>query len=550
MKTIFKRTLTAFLALMMVAGVVFGTVSCADPDASGGESKTETTAGTTAGTTASTESTSSTETAAPGETSAETAAPGETTGESTSSDTTTPGTSATDTSAPVESESTERNAYDKIEKEDFGGKVFTICNREECKEDLEVEELTNDTLDDMIYERNAKIASDFGIRFEYVTKGDYNEVNVELQNQATSNTDDFDIFIGHKFSFASCVQNNFCYNLNNIDTLDLTQEYWDQACYENLTIDDKTYAMTGDIFPTSMRASSCIVFNKVLMNDLQKSVDDLNTLTQEDKWTLDTLIEYTADVTQDKNGDSTITYEEDQYGLVSWMMDVPFSFYYGAGKPFVSIVDGTPELTHEDSTEQILNIYEKIFKVIVDQQAYFITDVNYYETCYDVFVDGRALFCDITLSKINSMIVQKNMKEEYGILPVPKYDEAQVEYLSFVNGAIPFVMIGAAEKDAEFVGTILEAMSAYNYDNVTPKMFEIVTKLQAAQDPISSGMVDLIIRNRIFDLAYFFDWDISNLVINGLKEQNPSIASKIKSSTQQTSKRVLPKLIEAYEKCD
>ncbi len=504
MNTIFKRALTAVLALMMAAGVVFSTVSCANTGETE-ETRAESTADTTAGTSAG--------------------------------------------STEVESE-TGRHNYDNMAKENFQGKVFTVCNREECKEDMEVEELTNDILDDMIYERNAKIANDFGIQFAYITKGDYNEVNTELQNQATSNTDDFDVYLGHKFSFAACAQNNYCYNLGNIDTLNLDEEWWDQACYENLTIDDKTYCMTGDIFPTSMRASSCLVFNKVLMEDIQKSVNELNNLALDGKWTLDQFLAYTAEVTRDLNGDSAINYTDDQYGLVSWMMDVPFSLYYGAAKPFISIVDGTPEMTYDDSAEQVLNVYEKIYKLIIDQKAYFITDANLYETCYDVFADGRALFCDITLSKINSMIVKKNMADEYGILPIPKYNEDQEEYLSFVNGAIPFVMVGSAEKDPEFVGTILEAMAVYNYDNVTPKMFEIVTKLQAAQDPISAGMVDLIIRNRIFDMAYFFDWEISNLVIAGLKEQNPSIASKFKSATTQAKRRGIDKLIEAFEKCD
>ncbi len=506
MNTMIKRTLTAFLATLMAAGVIFSTVSCATV-----EDPAETTAETTAGSPS-------------GESNADTTV--------------------------SESETEDRKVYDEMEKENFSGKTFTVCNRDECKEDLEVEELTNDILDDMIYERNAKIVTDFGIKFAYVTQTDYNAVNSELMNQATSNTDDYDLFVGHKFSFSSCVQNNYCLNLNSIEAINLDGEWWDQACYENLTIDNKTYAMTGDIFPTSMRASSGMVFNKVLLGDLQMSVDDLNAMTQAGEWTLDQLLAYTSNVTNDLSGDGEITYDADRYGMVSWMMDVPFSLYYGAAKPFVSIVNGEPEMTYVDSYEPIVNTYEKIAKIIVEQKAYFVTDVNLYETCYEVFADGRALFCDITLSKINSMIVARNMRDEYGILPMPKYDETQEEYLSFVNGAIPFAMVGAAEKDVEFVGTILEAMARYNYDNVSPKMFEIVTKLQTAQDPISAGMVDLIIRNRIFDLAYFFDWEISNLVINGLRANKETIASEIKSATTQANRRVLPKLIEAYEKCD
>ncbi len=287
------------------------------------------------------------------------------------------------------------------------------------------------------------------------------------------------------------------------------------------------------------------------MADLQKDGKALMNLAKNGKWTLDTLLEYTAGVTASIDGKEGISYEGDRYGLVSWMMDLPFALYYGAGDPFIVIDDGEPTMSYsEKGTESILNIYEKIYRIVVEQQAYFIVNQDEYETCYDVFADGRALFCDITLSKINGMIVKRNMKDDYGILPVPMYDEAQTEYRSFVNGAIPFIMVCRTEKDEEFVGTIMEAMATYNYDNVTPNMFEIVTKLQAATDPNSAAMVDLIIRTRVFDLAYFHDWDISNLVINGLKEGAPSLASKIKSATTQAEKRTLPKLIKAYEACD
>ena len=154
------------------------------------------------------------------------------------------------------------------------------------------------------------------------------------------------------------------------------------------------------------------------------------------------------------------------------------------------------------------------------------------------------MYCDITLSKISSFLA--DMTDDYGIVPVPKYDESQPEYLSFVNGASPFVMLAQTEKDPEFVGTILEAMAAYNYDNITPKMFEIVTKLQSARDPDSSRMVDYIIRNRVYDFGYFIELDITNSVMNGLSNKKESIASELKGKARQAEKK-LEKLIQEFD---
>jgi hypothetical protein len=433
------------------------------------------------------------------------------------------------------------SAYGKLEKKQYN-RTFSILTRTDMVEQFKVEEITGDLLDDAIYERNTAVASDFGITFEY-TDMDYNQVNNEMKLQASGNLDDYDLYTGHKFSFKDCAQNNYCYDLATITTLDLTQAWWDQNCRENLTIDGKTYLMTGDIDPASMLISSCFVFNKKMMSELGKSVDELNALTRNGEWTLDVMYEYGKDVTRDLNGDGKIEYSSDCYNLTSWMMDVPYSLYYGAGGNFVTIVDGTPELTY--TAEQVTGIYEKIYKIIVEQNAYYVTNEANYPTTYEVFHSGRALFCDITLSKITAFV--SDMADPYGILPVPKYDTNQQEYLSFVNGATPFVMVGKTESDPEFVGTILEAMATFNYDRVTPKLFQVATKLQAAQDPESSAMVDYIVRNRIWDLGYFADWNITNQVRLNLEKGKAEIAGDL-ASQEKATKRGLSNLLRAYSK--
>ena len=450
-------------------------------------------------------------------------------------------TQASNATGTTEAETEERHAYDTVEKEKFG-REFTILTREDTLDEFYIEDLTGDLLDDLIYERNTMVSTDFDVEFVYFDMA-YDQVMNQMKTQVTSGLDDYDLYTGHKYAFGSCAQNNYCYNLGLIASMDLTGEWWDQNCFTNLTIDDKTYLITGDIDPASMLTSACFVFNKKMLAELGKSVDELNELTDNGGWTLDVMYEYGKDVTFDLNGDGKIEYTSDRFNLTSWMMDVPFSLYYGANGNFVTIVDGTPELTY--TAEQVSNIYEKIYKVIIEQNAYFVTDLSQYATTYDVFTAGRAMFCDMSLSKITTFLSE--MDDPYGILPVPKYDANQKEYLSFVNGSTPLVMIAKTEADPEFVGTIVEAMATYNYDNVTPQLFEVATKLQAAQDPASAAMVDYIVRNRIWDLGYYADWAITNVVLENLKTGKESIASALDSQGK-AAKRGLTLLLKNYEK--
>ncbi len=442
-------------------------------------------------------------------------------------------------------EAATKDVYSELEKTKFG-RSFLILTRDDYKDNFYIEAYGaegNDILDDGIYERNQVIETDFGTTIEIYEGGDYTAVNSAVMSQVTSGLDEYDTFTSHKYTFSSCAQNNYLMDMNSVETIDLTHPWWDAACRDNLTVYGKTVLMTGDILPSSLQASSNFVFNKKLLRDLEK--EEPYDAVKQGKWTVGLFNELSADVTNDLNGDAKIDYQNDRYGMTTWMMDVPYSMYYGAGGMFVTInEDGAPELSFEQ--EDMFNIYALIYQGLITQQAYYVTDGSIYMTTYDPFIAGRALFCDMTLSKLSFL---QDMEQDYGIIPVPKYDEYQKEYLSFVNGAAAMVGILNTEKDAEFVGTILEAMSAYNYVHITPNMYEIVTKLKAARDPQSSEMVDYLIRNRIYDFGYWFDLAITDVVRQQLMNKKAEISSAVKSATK-SSQNALKKIVKAYESSD
>lgn len=454
------------------------------------------------------------------------------------------GTQSVDTKK--EEETARPSMYESLTAEKFN-KDFVILNRGDLEGDFYVKSYGGDDvslLDQTIYERNSVIERDYGVTFKYESMDDYNNINTAVMQQVNGGLDEYDIAIGHKYSCTSLAQNNYLLNLNSIDTLQLENVWWDAACRENLTVNGKTYTMVGDILPSSMRLSSCFVFNKKMMKDMNKT--EPYQMVRDGSWTLDTFNAMTAEVTQDSNGDGKMSYTDDIYGLTTWAYDAPYSMFYGAGGKFVSFnQDGTPELNYD--SEHVMDIYAKLYMATIELGAYQVTDVSLYETNYDVFRAGRALFCDITLGKITSFL--SDMEQDYGIVPVPKYDEFQNSYLSFVNGSTGFIMVANTKKNADFVGTVLDAMSAYNYDKVTPNMFEIITKLQAARDPDSSEMVDYICRNRIFDFAYFYDVPLANVVREQLTNERAEISSVMKAA-ERSSKTTMKKILAAYEKTE
>ena len=435
------------------------------------------------------------------------------------------------------------SSYATLEKTKFN-RDFVIYMRSDVESpDFEIENITGDVLDDAIYDRNKIVSDDYGVNFVYY-ENSYNAINEDLKLQVDGGLDEYDLYVGHKESVIQCAQNNYLYDLASIDDMDLNAPWWDALCRENMTVDDKTYLITGDIFPSSMVITSCLTFNRKMFKD--RNMTEPFALVDEGKWTMAEFSAMLADVTDDKNGDGKIVPEDDIYGLTTWMMDVPYSLFYGLGGMFCTInEDEQPELSYKNS--DIVDRYEMIYDVIVTKQSYFITVESDYSKNYEVFSDGRALFCDITLGKITQFLL--DMTDKYGIVPMPKFDTNQKQYLSFVNGATSLVMVSKTSSDVDFVGTILDAMGAYNKGSVTPTLFESVTALKAAQDPDSSRMVDKILENRVYDFAYFAALSISDIVRNQLIAKQPNVSSTL-GREGAGSGRQLSKIMEKWNEAD
>lgn len=450
------------------------------------------------------------------------------------------------TAAGTENEGETKEPYQLLEKEKYD-RTFSILIRNDCTEDFVVDSMTGDLLADSIFERNTVVGEDYGVDFSFVYSGyDYTTINEMVKKQVNGGQDDYQVFIGHKSSYAGLAMNNYLYDMGKIDTLSLSEPWWDQACYENLTVCGKTYVMTGDINPSSsMRITSCVVFNKDLMTELGKSTAALNETTENGDWTLDVLYSYCKDVTFDSSGDGRLDYKGDRFCLTGWMMAAPYALYYGTNSNFVTMVDEVPQLSYTD--EKVTSVYEKIYRVMISENAYYVTDEAQYATMFQVFSEGRALFSVLTLKLISQYL--SDMEDGYGILPIPKYDTYQQEYMSFVNGSTGLVMLSKNTSDPEFVGAVMDGMAAYNYSHVTPNMFQVVTKLQVAQDPESARMVDLVIRNRVFDMGYYADLPVTNLVKDRLNAGQLEIASGLKSG-RTSAKRTLERLLTNMDKFD
>ena len=98
------------------------------------------------------------------------------------------------------------------------------------------------------------------------------------------------------------------------------------------------------------------------------------------------------------------------------------------------------------------------------------------------------------------------MESAYGILPMPKYDAAQQNYLTTLIDEVSMfgVMRPVPEDELEFVGILFTALNAESYREVYPVYYDVALKNKYSEDPETAKMIDLIMDGRTFDLGFTF----------------------------------------------
>ena len=115
-----------------------------------------------------------------------------------------------------------------------------------------------------------------------------------------------------------------------------------------------------------------------------------------------------------------------------------------------------------------------------------------------LFESGQALF---NVGGLPHTIEQlRSMEDEFGILPLPKADEAQAEYHTTAYGGVLSALPKTVpEERFEAIGLILEAMTRDTYTEIVPLYKEILLKTKYSRDAESSEMLDIIFSTIQFD---------------------------------------------------
>ena len=116
-----------------------------------------------------------------------------------------------------------------------------------------------------------------------------------------------------------------------------------------------------------------------------------------------------------------------------------------------------------------------------------------------LFRNGHTLF---TAAYINEVSALRDMDDDIGILPPPKFTEDQKRYYSLVEGGALSVILKPLNPERyDIVGILLNELAYYSRQDVIPAYIEVLLKSKVSRDEESASMIELIFDSSFYDLG-------------------------------------------------
>ena len=432
---------------------------------------------------------------------------------------------------------------DDLPEKDYTGRKFRFMLRQGLEYEFDVAEADGDTMNDAIYNRNLKIAERYGVEFETTAvSAGWNEgvFNKAISTSVTAGDNAYDLVCGYMCDITPTITQGIYINWYDIPHVNLEKPWWSALMTEAFTINDRIYMITGDLALSFWEMMNGIGFNKAVA--AAHDLEDMYKIVDEGKWTFDFMEAISKEVAKDLNGDS-VWDKSDMYGWTS-----NFSTGIDAMKEAfgLSIIEkdekGLPHFTvTTDKTVAVLDRVGSFFK----NHYGFMAEANMDNDANLMFSEDRALFLAFRMEVVTDL---REMDTDFGIIPYPKWDEAQETYGSTVQDGATVFLVPQTIDDPEFVGIITEAMAAESYKSVVPAYYDVVLKTKSSRDEDSARMIDLIRDTVKIDFGYIHSTALEgagHLFVNQVRNYTSTIASAFKGIEKAAQKK-LDQIVEFY----
>lgn len=350
-------------------------------------------------------------------------------------------------------------------------------------------------IEDAVYNRNLAVEERLNVDLNYIhtANNDFTIMAQQVQNVVLANSDELDVVMQRGLQTFPQALRGYFIDLNNLEYINLDKKWWWEDSLSSTLVDpNKVPYAIGDMSISTIMASTALYFNKEMLADYGKTAEDLYSIVENGEWTYDKFEEYAADIYEDTNGNGTQD-AGDTYAAIILPHGFPLIMYSSGlhhtqrdenNLPYVNIM-----------TEKNQKFAESISRIFNDE-PYFYKGGGDHAAMASKFMAGEAVF---QFERFMMLDYIREMEDAYGIIPYPKFDEAD-DYMSGIGAGGNFISIPVTSAKQEITGAALEALAVESYTNVTPVFIDSSLKTKYVDSQKDCEMVSLILDHIYIDM--------------------------------------------------
>ena len=429
---------------------------------------------------------------------------------------------------------------------DYGGDKIVILSRYRAgwtAGEISVEKMIGEPVNDAVYERNKGVEDRLKVDLVSIEEpGDSAYIVTEKASTSVrAGTHEFDILAAACYVAVNESLSGTFADMRKSEYINFDKPWWSQGYNEVVEYRGAQFCGLSSALLSQYRFAFVTLFNKDLFTKVNQpflydSVDD-------GSWTLDKQFSLIPIFHQD-NGNGVQDEEDDIFGLVSCDY-VSTDPYWSSCMVDIIKKNADGEYEFIFDTGKLHEVGEKVLRLFYETNGgtydykMEVENAEQYKI-RDMFGRGGAAMATIRILELEHENI-RGMEEEFGVVPMPKFDEAQKEYRTLLHDQFTvFSILDTVKSDRlDEVGAVLEAMSAISYKLLRPAYYETTLRTKIAKDPQSARMFDIIIDNIYIDAGIIYTISLSTFhsyfrEIIGSKEN--TVISKYKSVSKMTER--------------
>ena len=403
---------------------------------------------------------------------------------------------------------------------DFGEETIKVLSRSYAPvaDEIAVEAINGNAVNDAVYNRNIAVEKKLNVKIENdPIAGDNYAVYQQIKTLHGTGDAEYDFFSNSVYSTIMYTAEGLFADLTELDYLELDKPWFAQNFIDVATNGDSLYMVTGSLALSMYRYLFVTFFNEQMVKNVtMDTAGDLYDVVTNGDWTIDYQISIAEKIHEDYGAEGKS--EEDTFGFITNGDQIGVDPYWSSCE--LKIIEKTDDgwFRFALDIERLTTAVDKIKALVNDcpgsySYAHQGADTEQ-ETIRTKFASGGAAMATLRLVEAESAEL-RNMKDVYGVLPMPKLEKSQDTYYSYAHDQLTAfgvtVLVRADEERFQRAGAVLNEMNYQSLLIVQPDYYELTLKAKYMNNEKSWAMLDLIVKNLYIDAGVLYTKELDSI---------------------------------------